>query len=81
MNFKPYDKIPDYCVRITKDIASNTEMRIKINEEDKNMLPSYIALYHDDITSNEEMIIPSEWTELIKKKLDSKDRERSSNND
>lgn len=69
MNIRPYNEVPERCVRITNDIAGNAEIRIEMTGEDMKMLPSHIKSTYDEETDTRAIIIPSEWAELIKKKL------------
>ena len=69
MNIRPHKEVPERCVKIVYDLAGNDEIRIEMTGEDMRRLPSYIAITYDEETDTREIIIPSEWAELIKKKL------------
>ena len=69
MIIKPYKKVPERCVKIIDDLADKAEIRIEMTGEDMRRLPSYITNTYDEETGTRGIIIPSEWTELIKKKL------------
>ena len=68
-NIKNLTKVPERCVKIIDDLAGKAEIRIEITGEDMGRLPSYITLTYNEETGTRGIIIPSEWTELIKKKL------------
>lgn len=69
MNIRPCEKVPERCVKIIHDLAGNDEIRIEMTGEDVKILPSYIKSTYDEETDTRGIIIPSEWVELIKKKL------------
>ena len=66
---KRYNEVPERCVKIIDNLASKAEIRIKMTGEDMRRLPSHITITYDGETDTREIIIPSEWAELIKKKL------------
>lgn len=66
---RPYDEVPERCVKIIDDLAGKAEIRIEMTGEDIRRLPSYITSTYNEETDTRGIIIPSEWTELIKKKL------------
>ena len=66
---KRYNEVPERCVKIIDNLAGKAEIRIEITGEDMKILPSRIKSTYDEETDTREIIIPSEWAELIKKKL------------
>lgn len=66
---KLYDKIPERCVELYSDLEGKTVICIKIRHEDVLRLPSHITTTQDEIDGSCEMILPSDWTELIANKL------------
>lgn len=69
MNIRPCKEVPERCVKTIYDIAGNDEIHIEITGEDMKILPSHIRSTYDEETDTRGIIIPSEWVELIKKKL------------
>ena len=69
MNIRQCKEVPERCVKIIYDIAGNDEIRIEMTGEDMKILPSHIKSTYDEETDTRAIIIPSEWAELIKKKL------------
>lgn len=69
MSIGLYDEIPEQCVKIVDDLDNRVEIQIEVTGEDMRRLPSYITSTYDEETDTRGIIIPSEWTELIKKKL------------
>ena len=66
---KRYNEVPERCVKIIDNLAGKAEIRIKLTGDDMRRLPSHITITYDEETDTRGIIIPSEWTELIKKKL------------
>lgn len=66
---KRYNEVPERCVKIIDNLAGKAEIRIKMTGEDMRRLPSHITITYDEETDTRGIVIPSEWTELIKKKL------------
>lgn len=66
---KRYNEVPERCVKIIDNLAGKAEIRIKMTGEDMIRLPSHIISTYDEETGTIVIIIPSEWAELIKKKL------------